>query len=145
MYRTRQHRCKKETRKQKKKHHSVISKQPVCSKTHKRAEENSRDPVIWWVWAQRTTAAIPNCFESKIKSKYVWWAQWRVESLLSSPCFLTLPFLFLSPPKNFPIWSRRPGFFFLRPSPNAACPEPLADAIFVLEFGLCVCVWKWVF
>lgn len=48
-----------------------------------------------------------------------------------------MAFLFLSPPKNFPIWSRRPGFFFLRPSPNAACPEPLADAIFVLEVCLC--------
>lgn len=48
------------------------------------------------------------------------------------PAFLTLLFLFLSPPKNFPIWSRRPGFFFLRPSPKAACAELLADAMLVL-------------
>lgn len=52
-----------------------------------------------------------------------------------SACFLTLLFLFLSPPKNFPIWSRRPGFFFLRPSPKAACAELLADAMAVEVVG----------
>lgn len=51
---------------------------------------------------------------------------------IDSPCFLTLLFLFLSPPKKFPIWSRRPGAFFLRPSPKAACAELLADAMVVL-------------
>lgn len=35
--------------------------------------------------------------------------------LLSS---LTFPLFFLSPPKNLPIWSMRPGAFFLRPSPE---------------------------
>lgn len=59
----------------------------------------------------------------------------RVEVRLNSPCFLTLLFLFLSPPKNFPIWSRRLGFFFLRPSPKAACAELLADAMLVLVVG----------
>lgn len=54
---------------------------------------------------------------------------------LDSPCFLTLLFLFLSPPKNFPIWSRRPGLFFLRPSPKAACAELLADAMVVVVVG----------
>lgn len=65
------------------------------------------------------------------------WTETREESSfhLDSPCFLTLLFLFLSPPKNFPIWSRRPGFFFLRPSPKAACAELLADAIGVVVVG----------
>lgn len=31
---------------------------------------------------------------------------------------LTFPLFFLSPPKNLPIWSMRPGAFFLRPSPD---------------------------
>lgn len=31
---------------------------------------------------------------------------------------LTFPLFFLSPPKNLPIWSMRPGAFFLRPSPE---------------------------
>lgn len=38
------------------------------------------------------------------------------------------PFFFLSPPKNFPIWSMTVGFFLLRPNLNVDCEE-LADAI----------------
>lgn len=72
------------------------------------------------------------------KKKAVPWAnrQNELRHIRSFPLrFLTLPFLFLSPPKNFPIWSRRPGFFFLRPSPKAACAELLADAMAVVAVG----------
>ncbi len=49
---------------------------------------------------------------------------------------LTFPFLFLSPPKNLPIWSRRPGDLFFLPSPKGLCPEVLAVAILgVALFG----------
>lgn len=68
------------------------------------------------------------------------WDNWEGSSFhIDSPGFLTLLFLFLSPPKNFPIWSRRPGFFFLRPSPKAACAELLEDAM-VVAVGQYKCI-----
>lgn len=42
----------------------------------------------------------------------------RMYALMQLPSSLTFPLFFLSPPKNLPIWSMRPGAFFLRPSPD---------------------------
>lgn len=62
---------------------------------------------------------------------------WRT---LNACSILTFPFFFLSPPKNFPIWSITVGFFLLRPSLNVDCEE-LADAMLSVSFNLCSCVF----
>lgn len=120
----------------------------VHDQLHQESQDNEK---LWFTMKQLEHKSIRQiCCNTRsvkeIRSKKWFWEQHqRVKRANMQPdilCFLTLLFLFLSPPKNFPIWSRRPGFFFLRPRPKAACAELLADAIVVrvvVGSSCCMC------
>lgn len=78
-------------------------------------------------------------------SPNVWRTQNEEENsygIISSSLLLTLLLFFLFPPKNWPIWSIRPGVFFFLPRPKPPCPEVLAVAIvtcFCSALLFCVC------
>lgn len=58
---------------------------------------------------------------------------YKIEVVINLLSSLTFPLFFLSPPKNLPIWSMRPGAFFLRPSPEV--PAVAILDVYLLSLG----------